>query len=354
MIYENDNRETGREPDLKPQAQQEEALEKGQRKQFSHVGFTAAAFMLITLAAQLLIVAAVSILDSLVGDTIDFYSSAGRLLMSAIPMYLVAFPICAGLIQLIPKCGVPQREQWGFGRIGACFIISMGIGLAGNIVGQLIGLLEPGGSNAEELDQILVNSSMWLNLLVTVILAPVVEELFYRKLVMDRLLGYGQKAAVIMSGLMFGMAHGNFSQFFYAFGIGLLWAYIYAKTGKVSYTIGFHMLFNLIGGVFTVELSKELQGISGPWVIMQMQRITGMDLSWLITALSALTLLVYLLCMAACLIATVTLLIIYRRQITFQPGQWPLRKGRALRTAMLNIGMILYFLICCGMFVLNW
>ena len=40
---------------------------------------------------------------------------------------------------------------------------------------------------------------------------------------MDRLLGYGQKTAIIISGIMFGMAHGNFSQFFYAFGIGILW-----------------------------------------------------------------------------------------------------------------------------------
>ena len=72
----------------------------------------------------------------------------------------------------------------------------------------------PSGPDSAELDQLIRNSSLWVNLLTTVIMAPVVEELFFRKLVMDRLLGYGQKTAIIISGIMFGMAHGNFSQFF--------------------------------------------------------------------------------------------------------------------------------------------
>ena len=58
--------------------------------------------------------------------------------------------------------------------------------------------------------------------------------------------------------------------------------------------------------------------------------------------------------MLACLIAAITLIIMYRRQITFLPGQWPLRKGRAFQTVFLNVGMIGYFVICCGLFILNW
>ena len=89
-----------------------------------------------------------------------------------------------------------------------------------------------------------------------VIMAPVVEELFSGSWSWIQAVGYGQKTAIIISGIMFGMAHGNFSQFFYAFGIGILWAYVYAKTGKVRYTIGFHMLSNLLGGVITVKTVK--------------------------------------------------------------------------------------------------
>ena len=366
MIYDNENRGRAWEPAPQMQASQHSpqpdspqdprqaaAMERRQRKQFSHVGLAAAAFMLLTLAAQVMVL--VELLNSLLGDFIDFYGFSGRMLMSSLPMYLVAFPAVAGLLQLVPKCGAPQKEQWGFWKFASFFVIAVGIGLAGNILGRLVGLLQPSGPDSAELDQLIRNSSLWVNLLTTVIMAPVVEELFFRKLVMDRLLGYGQKTAIIISGIMFGMAHGNFSQFFYAFGIGILWAYVYAKTGKVRYTIGFHMLFNLLGGVITVELSKGAQGLAeGPWMIRQIESILGVDMGWLVTAFSSIMILAYLFFMLACLIAAITLIIMYRRQITFQPGQWPLRKGRAFQTAFLNVGMIVYFVICCGLFILNW
>ena len=42
-------------------------MERRQRKQFSHVGMAAAAFMLITLAAQVVVMVLVMLLDSLLG-----------------------------------------------------------------------------------------------------------------------------------------------------------------------------------------------------------------------------------------------------------------------------------------------
>ena len=132
MIYENENRGTAWEPD----PEQAAAMERRQRKQFSHVGLAAAAFMLITLAAQMTVMVLVGLLNSLLGDFIDFYGFTGRMLMSSLPMYLVAFPAAAGLLQLVPKCGSPQKEQWGFWKFASFFVIAVGIGLAGNILGK--------------------------------------------------------------------------------------------------------------------------------------------------------------------------------------------------------------------------
>lgn len=115
MIYEYENRGTAWEPD----PEQAAAMERRQRKQFSHVGLAAAAFMLITLAAQMTVMVLVGLLNSLLGDFIDFYGFTGRMLMSSLPMYLVAFPAAAGLLQLVPKCGSPQKEQWGFWKFAS-------------------------------------------------------------------------------------------------------------------------------------------------------------------------------------------------------------------------------------------
>ena len=97
--------------------------------------------------------------------------------------------------------------------------------------------------------------------LCVVVAAPVIEELVFRKWLLDRVGRFGERTAVLLSAVVFGLAHGNFSQFFYAFGLGALFAYVYIKTGHIGYTIGFHMFFNLIGGVFTVELNKGLMEV---------------------------------------------------------------------------------------------
>ena len=56
----------------------------------------------------------------------------------------------------------------------------------------------------------------WFTFTFSVVLAPVMEELIFRKVLIDRTIVYGDKAAVVLSGLLFGVFHGNFHQFFYA------------------------------------------------------------------------------------------------------------------------------------------
>lgn len=50
-------------------------------------------------------------------------------------------------------------------------------------------------------------------IIVAVILAPVFEELLFRKFLLDRVVDYGEAVAVILSGVMFGLYHANLSQF---------------------------------------------------------------------------------------------------------------------------------------------
>lgn len=172
---------------------------------------------------------------------------------------------------------------------------------------------------------------------------------------MDRLLGYGEGPAILMSGLMFGMAHGNFSQFFYAFGIGVLWAYVYAKTGKVGYTIAFHMIFNFLGGAIAVELTKGASGaFENSWFVQGVGRMLSLDFGAVIAAVSGFLMTGYFVFMVACLVGGIVLLILYRRKIQIEPGTWPIRKGARFKTVVLNVGMILYFLVCISLFVMNW
>ena len=68
----------------------------------------------------------------------------------------------------------------------------------------------------------------------------ILEEFIFRKMVIDRIWQYGEKIAVVTSALIFALFHINLFQFFYALGIGLIFAYVYLRTGKLRYTIIMH------------------------------------------------------------------------------------------------------------------
>ena len=76
-----------------------------------------------------------------------------------------------------------------------------------------------------------------------------VEELIFRKLMLDRIRNYGEKTAIVFSAICFGLFHGNLTQFLYAFSVGLFLGYVYCKTGKVHYTMIMHALLNLFSSM---------------------------------------------------------------------------------------------------------
>ncbi len=79
--------------------------------------------------------------------------------------------------------------------------------------------------------------------------APILEELAFRKLLMDSVHHWGQTVAAFTSALFFGLVHGNAAQFLLAFPLGLLFATVYMRTGNIWYTIFLHFMINLTGSI---------------------------------------------------------------------------------------------------------
>lgn len=97
-------------------------------------------------------------------------------------------------------------------------------------------------------------------LVLLLIFAPIVEELFFRKLFLDRLLVLGEKKAILMSAILFGLPHlfsQGLPQLFSTFLVGLVWADVRVKTGKLWPGILLHMLFNLYGCYFTIFMAQN-------------------------------------------------------------------------------------------------
>ena len=174
-------------------------------------------------------------------------------------MYPLALFLYWLILQTVPKA----RQTWtcpmGTGHFLGWFVICMGGVYFGSLIGQFLMTIVSvitGQPMVNQVEEMIMDMSLWAVILSAVILAPIMEELIFRKLVLDRLAGYGPAVAMFVSALVFGLAHGNFYQFFYAFLLGLIFAYIYLRTGKVRYSMMLHMMVNFCGSVIPILLLR--------------------------------------------------------------------------------------------------
>lgn len=174
------------------------------------------------------------------------------LILSSFIQYFVAFPVLYIIVRPLPK-GTPTSTPVGVKRFLKYAVLSMFFMYVGNYISTFVmtrieALLGRAPENA--VNEVLDNTNILVSALIVGIIGPIFEELMFRKIFVDRLIPYGDKIAMLFPALIFGLFHGNLYQFFYAFFIGVVFSYIYIKTGKIIYSIVLHIFINLFCGVF--------------------------------------------------------------------------------------------------------
>ncbi len=220
--------------------------ENDSKKYFSTVGLAVFTFMFVSYGVSF----GVMLLLSRFAPTLIENSTFLNLLSMAV-QYGAALPISASILCRLPKDTNPSEKlgarSWLFGLCVAFTFMSVG-----NTVGQfIISLLEAGLGRAitNPVESTATAASFIENFIFFVLLAPIIEELVFRKLICDRLLPLGEGYAIFLSAAIFGLIHGNLHQFFYAFLTGMLFSAVYVKTGRIRYTLIYHMIINFLGGV---------------------------------------------------------------------------------------------------------
>ena len=141
----------------------------------------------------------------------------------------------------------PEENEFVYPKLLLPSIIAAaGACIFGNMLLSFSGLLENDDA-FQMVNEAILGSEVWLQILVAVILAPLTEELLFRGVVYKRIdRAYGFWPAAIISSLLFGALHGNLSQFIYASALGMLFAYAYYKSGKLSVCIIMHLAANAV------------------------------------------------------------------------------------------------------------
>lgn len=166
-------------------------------------------------------------------------------------------------IYLIHRKYQPKPEKKNtFSTIlfGAFFIL--GCGAVVSIIQNLVfDMLVPVDDVIwQQTEQILGSMSFWMQIVTTVILAPIVEELMLRGMVMNRLESVcPQWVAVVVSAVVFGALHLNITQGVFAAAAGLAFGVVYIKTRSLWLCIIAHAANNLWATLLSfVEWSDAL------------------------------------------------------------------------------------------------
>jgi membrane protease YdiL (CAAX protease family) len=191
------------------------------------------------------------------------------LLLTDVPnmIFLLVFWL---VIRRIPKSDW-QKETMSFKSLLQVFVMMYAVSMVFHLIGLSISQAAPAGGT-EQLDMInqMVSSGIPTGIMMTVIIAPVLEELIFRKLMLDRIRNYGEKTAIVFSALCFGLFHQNLTQFLFAFSVGLFLGYVYCKTGKVIYTMIMHALLNLVSSSIMLLLPQLTNGTGGMVILAVM------------------------------------------------------------------------------------
>lgn len=234
------------------------------RRFFSKIGFNYFALGIIVLVLNLFIGLFISMINPnlLSNQTMMTF-------FSAIWTYILPLPIFIYIMRKT-EAKTLEKHKMTVKTFAICISITMFLMWIGNIMGVIItsgigSLIQHEVANP--INDVINNSGLVANLIIITTIAPIFEELIFRKLLIDRTIKYGGTISVLLSGLLFAFFHGNLNQFFYAFLLGGFFAIIYIKTGQIKYTIGLHMIINFIGSVVSLFVSQPLMDLANGSVI---------------------------------------------------------------------------------------
>lgn len=274
----------------------------------------------------------------------DGYPAWVGMLASSGPLYAVAMPLSVLAMGNVPPLET-KRFNLGAKRFFTLLVICLPVMYLGNIIGIMLSGLVSGGQATNQVAEVVLSSDPVSVFVFFVVLAPIFEEWLFRKQVIDRTRRYGEKTAIVLSALTFALFHLNLYQFFYAFGLGLVFAYVYMRTSRVRYSMIMHAVINFNGSVLAPWVLSQVDSrlLTGELSEADMMRLAADPSSGLFVVG------VYGLALIALLVVGVALLIANRRKLEFYATPEQLPNGLGARTAFGNPGMVVYIIFALAL-----
>lgn len=314
---------------------------------YSKLGIALASIIVLWFVLTSVVIAIGSIVSPTLAENMMFSSLAGTL-----PLYVVCTPLLFLTVADLPV-DPKEKKTLSVSHFIVLFLMAQGLMWVGNFVGEGLMNVMAKLTGVEFYNQLndTVGLPIWFIAILTGILAPVFEEIIFRKLLLDRMIPHGELCAIVFNGILFGLFHGNFYQFFYAASLGMLLAFVYVRTQRVGYCMLLHVAVNFMGGILPAILLQRID--YARYLALDPANTAEVEAFYAeygpqMTALS-----LFSLAQIVMGLVGIILLILKFKQfkIEKQPNQLPL--GKAARAAALNPGMLCAFVVCALLIVLN-
>ena len=313
---------------------------KQTQKQFSQIGSS----LLLLCGIYLLSSYAAAYLLHVLGLENEWLGWAANF----VPLYLIAMPTCILSLRRSPK-HVPASGALGLKNFFVFLLMSFALMYLGNLVGTGLSHILTQGTSQNPLETMVQDLNL-IKILILVVIAPLTEEYLFRKQLIDHTVHYGEWIAALLSAVSFSLFHMNLYQMVYAFALGLLWSYVYIRTGRLRYSVCLHMIVNFFGSVAAPTVLKLVD-------LDALTQISANDANAMTQMAEVLPgLLVYLgyaLLILGLAISGFILLLTYfiKKRFFFRRGEVSLTAGQMLKTVYCNPSMIIFILLCLVMTV---
>lgn len=321
------------------------------RKYFSVVGYAVLALIVIEKLAAF----GLSYLVTRSAPQLFSYSVTSHIL-SNIAIYLCGVPALFLVLRRLPAVS-PLKTNMGGARFWGGLCCAAAAMFVGNYLSQIIIAwfeVMSGTTQTNPVEEMTSGVSPIINLVFIAIIAPILEELVFRKLLCDRLLPLGEGYAIVISAAIFGLSHGNLFQFLYAFALGLVFALVYVKTGKLIYTMIYHAIINFFGGVFAPWVLSKLDTDKMVEALEQVAESNYLDMTALEPYMTPLALLGFYesLIIGGAVVGTV-LLVKAKKKYSLDSGILPPPKEKRAANVLMSTGVALCLMAFTAVFILS-
>ncbi|MBQ1548100.1 MAG: CPBP family intramembrane metalloprotease [Lachnospiraceae bacterium] len=309
------------------------------KKSFSRIGFALLAMAAVSLGMQ---VGVMAILNLVAGK--NWMETPILYVATFVPVYVIGIPVGLLIMKDVPKERIEEKDM-SFGKWLMFFSICIFAMYIGSVLGLVVSTVFKGGAQVENPLQSYVSGNIVMQIIFLVILAPLIEEFVFRKVLIERMRPYGEKLAVVISALCFGLFHQNFMQFFYAFFLGLIWGYIYIRTGKLRYSAALHMTINFLGSIVAGRLTSGLD-------LEALQNLDPQNMNAVLEMYknpAFIGLLIYLFIIGIIWIVGLVMFCINFGKRFYYHVSAEVPKGEVFKTAILNPGLLLFIIFAIGM-----